>query len=559
MTKKIAIDWDESELRIVVAQCSGDKVEVTDAAVIPIENSNVAETLQAAVSRRGLQSTDALVAIGRGKAELRELQLPPVPDHELPDMVRFQAVRSFASSGDSATVDYLVTNKTDRGVELIAAAVGPDNLTEIHETCETAGLTVRRIALRPLSAAALYLIRHDSLAEGDTVLIDLLAAEAEILVTRDGKVIFVRTVRMPNSDAARPKALAGELRRSLAACGSRESLKRVVIWGLESLHRNDVEMLAEASGCQVDVLDPFSLVELSEEVRSELPEHLGRLAPLVGLIAADESHAERLIDFMNPRRRVEEKPDRIKNGLMIAAPIAAALLVAFFAYRTLQRLDAEIVALKDANAKMQPHIENAVERIEETEKVDKFLDVDVNWLDELRRLANSMPPSDQMILTSITATGDARHGGGTLDVSGSVTDPAVIEQFEESLRDESHRVVGDGSKRLNSKDAYRWTLSEKITVTPESIRNARYQGLSQPQGLAGPGGPAVSKEAPSGQPERNDRENEVIAEPDNPESDNPEPDNPEPDNPEPDNPEPNPDPEESPSESAPETGSEVQA
>ncbi len=97
MTRKIAIDWDETEIRLVAAQVSGNSVKVSEAALIAVEDGNVMETLRKAIALRGLERTETLVAIGRGKAELRELQLPPVPADELPDMVRFQAVRSFAS------------------------------------------------------------------------------------------------------------------------------------------------------------------------------------------------------------------------------------------------------------------------------------------------------------------------------------------------------------------------------------------------------------------------------------------------------------------------------
>ena len=41
-------------------------------------------------------------------------------------------------------------------------------------------------------------------------------------------------------------------------------------------------MLAEASGSQVDVLNPFDLVEVDRKAKSDLPDHVGRLAPLVG-------------------------------------------------------------------------------------------------------------------------------------------------------------------------------------------------------------------------------------------------------------------------------------
>ncbi len=478
MATKLAIDWDDNELRLVAAQCSGSGVKVTDAAVIPIKNSNIADTLRAAISERGLQSTDTLVAIGRGKAELRELQLPPVPDDELPDMVRFQAIRSFASSGDRATVDYLVTRRSDSNIEMIAAAIDPDNLTKIRETCEAAELTTKRIGLRPLAAAALYLTREHHDISGDTVLIDLLSDDAEIVVARDGHVIFVRTVRMPSVEAARPKALGGELRRSLVACGSSGSLNRVVLWGLKSIHVDDVAMLTEAAGTKVDVLDPFELVDVDPKLRGKLPEHVGRLAPLVGLIATDDTHADRLIDFLNPRKKSEAKPNRLRTAAMIGGPVAAALLIAFFGYRHLQQLDAKIKEQKNVIAGLKPEVDAALERIARTEKVDQFLDINVNWLGEMRRLADIMPPSDQMIVRTISATGDIRNGGGTMQVFGSVSDPDVIKVFEESLRDPSHKVIGDGSTYQKSEGAYDWTAREAITVPADSVRNLRYAGLA---------------------------------------------------------------------------------
>ena len=477
MVKKLAIDWDESELRLVAAQCSGQSVKVTDASVIPVENGNVTETLKAAIQRRGLENTDTLVAIGRGKAELRELQLPPVPDEELPDMVRFQAIRSFATAGDNAVVDYLTTNRSDSGVEMIAAAVGPQSLAEIQKTCESVSLNTKRISLRPLAAAALYLVNRDATGSNDTVLIDLLADDAEIVVAREGRVIFVRTVRMPSVDAARGRALAGELKRSLVACGSSGSLDRVILWGRENVHADDVEMLAEASQSKVEVLDPFTLVDVDKKASADMPDHVGRLAPLVGLLVADETAADRLVDFLNPRERVEEKVTPYKNMLIAGIPVAIAALLAFFIYRQIKGLDDQIAELKAENASMKPAIDQADESIARTETVDKFLDANVNWLSEIRRLAKVIPPSDELIVRSVSATSDVRSGGGTITIDGAVTHTGVIDRFEDALRDEFHSVRGDGASVQKTEDAYRWGFTEAIRVSPELIRNERYAAM----------------------------------------------------------------------------------
>lgn len=479
MVRKIAIDWDETELRLVAAQCSGSSVKVTEAALIDVVDGDVMETLRRAILERGLERTETVVAIGRGKAELRELQLPPGPADELPDMVRFQAIRSFASAGDSATVDYLVTGQSDAGTSLIAAAVGPAKLSEIHEICEASDLHVKRIALRPLAAAALYLAnKKQRTTVGETVLIDLLSDDAEIVVSRNGKVVFVRTVRMPSSSAGRPAALAGELRRSLVACGASGAPDRVVLWGLESIHQDDVKKIAEASGSPVDVVNPFDLVDVDRKAKDSLPQHVGRLAPLVGLLASDEVGGGRLIDFLNPRKRVEEKPNTLKKALLIGVPIAAVLLLAFLGYRQLSDLDRQIAELEKANKAMEKPVEQAAISRARTEQIDQFLDGDVNWLSEMRRLAQSMPPAEKMIIRSVTASINPRGGGGTIQVSGAVTEPIVIDEFEESLRDEDHRVVGDGARQEPSKDSYRWRFNEKISVDAAAIRDLRYEALS---------------------------------------------------------------------------------
>ncbi len=484
MVNKLAIDWDESELRLVVAQCNGPNVTVTDAAVIPLVDNNVIETLRSAIKQRGLEKTETLVAIGRGKAELRELRLPPVPDEELPDMVRFQAIRTFASAGDSATVDYLVTKRTSDGIEMIVAAVGPAGLTEVRETCQAADLEIKRISLRPLASAALYFSQGRDVGAnhvsgvGDTLLIDLLANDAEIIVARNDRVIYVRTVRMPATEQKLGKALAGELRRSLAACGSRGSLERVILWGRESVHAEEQEMLSQASNSDVQVINPFDLVKVRPETKSGLPEHIGRLAPLIGLLAADEIAADRLVDFLNPRKRPEQTPNSVRKIAMIGIPIVAVSLMGLLMYRQVSDLDNQIQQLRSANALRKADLEKASASIQRTESVDSYLDGNVNWLNEVQRLAIAMPPSDKMIVRSLAGAVDDRRGGGALTVVGGVTQAEVIDEFENALRDDSHRVAGDGASDRKSDDGYRLGFTETISIDPATIRSARYAALN---------------------------------------------------------------------------------
>jgi hypothetical protein len=477
MPKKIALDYDESELRIVVAQCSGARVSVTDAQVLPIgENDSASEVLRRYVTENQLQKLETFITIGRGKAELRELQLPPVPEEELPDMVRFQAVRSFASASDRAIVDFLVTERSDEAITLIAAAVSPNDLKSVEEVCTASELVTKRVALRPLASTSLYLQQGEPKAV--SVLIDLLADDAEIVVARDGKVIFVRTVRLPSSGPNRSKAIAGELRRTMAACGEVQAPDQIVVWGSQAVHSADLEAIRDTVGCDdVRAVDPFDLVNLQVD-RQSLPEHVGRLAPLVGLLSIDESAPEMLIDFLNPRERPVEEPDRVRRILMVALPVAAVFLVGFFIYRQFAALDRQIASANDEVNKMLPLAEAADESIARTEKIDQFLDSDVNWLDELRRFADKAPPSDKLIVKSIFGTASVTTGGGRLRISGAVTEPGVIDEMEESLRDGTHSVIGSGSEEQKTEDAYRWNFTETIVINGGDLRALRYERMA---------------------------------------------------------------------------------
>ena len=477
MVKRLAIDWDERELRLVAAQCSGSNVKVTDAQVLPIED-NVLETLKAALDGKGLENSETLVAIGRGKAELRELQLPPVPEEELPDMVRFQAGKSFATAGDNAIVDYLVTSQSESGVEIIAAALGEQELHQLRDLCESNSLVSKRISIRPLAAAALYLVNQERSSGNDTVLIDLLSDEAEFVVAREGRVIFVRTVRMPADEAARGRSLAGELKRSLVACGSSGTLERVVLWGSAAVHSEDVKMLVEATDSKVEVLDPFSLVDVGRNAKSNMPDHVGRLAPLVGLLVADEGGADRLLDFLNPRKRIEQVENPYRRYIIAAIPLAVAALFGFLIFRQLGSMDDQIESLKAANQQKEKKVKNADQSLARTEMVDQYLDGDVNWLNEIRRLARRAPESEKLILRSISMKNDPRSGGGIMTVEGAVTKPSVIEEFEAAVRDPNRNVQGDGASEVRSPDKYRWSFTETIEISPEYVREQRYIGMN---------------------------------------------------------------------------------
>ncbi len=477
MAKKLAIEWDARELRVVAGITRGDSVTITDISSTPIDSTEptaLGETLKRVLHGLGLEKCGVAIALGRGKAELRELKLPPVPDTELPDMVRFQAVRTFAGAGEKAAIDYLPTRSDADGIRVIAAAVGPEELKNCALIAVPAALTVERIVLRPLAAAALFR-RHGKDMAGEIVLIDLLADEADIVILQDGVPSFVRSIRLPEEPAIRIRTLSGEVRRSLMACQEGESddsrTRKIVLWGRAEVHADEVTGLADSLKTSVVTLDPFSVVDVDSRLKSQLPDHVGRLAPLIGLLDADARGGLDLIDFINPRRPPIPKSNRDRNIIIGVATAALIALCGFFGWSKFSQLNSEIASLEATYDSLKDAEKIANEAIAKTTRVQSFLDGDIFWLDELRHAAVSMPASDKAIVDTLTAKLETA-GGGSLTIEGGVTNSDIVSQFEAKIRDDDHRVVGAGTSLVANKSPYDWAYTEKIFVPASYVRRS---------------------------------------------------------------------------------------
>lgn len=523
MANLIAIDWDSHELRAVAGRTAGSgAVTLTDAVTIPLPSDDLAAVTTALkdwVASLGSAKSKAklLVAIGRGKAELRQLNLPPVPESELPALVRFQAMQTLSMASESVAVDYLPVEVSDQSTSVIAGGVSAATIKQIEGLADSVSLELKRVVLRPVAAAALHSLKAgDSSTAGDYVLVDLLADDVELVIFRQGKVIFVRSVRMPEQTSGRITQVTGEIRRSLMACGTELSAEmplRVILWGQAQTHEAELAHLREALRCSVETIDPLSLVTADgRNANFAVGEHTGRLAPLIGLMAADgeaESaggQSARLVDFLNPRKTVEVETD---NRRRIAAGIGMALaasLLAFLAWSSLGAKNALIAQREQELANLRPQVETAEASLARTELVDRFLDGGVLWLEQLRRLAERMPPADRAIVKSMGGSALPIEGGGRLNLQAAAMSPTVVDEMELSLRDETHVVSGTGANDLGDREAYRWGFSQSVTVAPESIRAFRYDAIKRlmeaeaesapPEGAAGasdsplPGGEA---------------------------------------------------------------------
>lgn len=477
MSRLIAIEWDAKEARVAIGRQRAGGVSVDQAFVVPLpqrEEGSTAEPDVGAVLARGLADhgvsrAEALVAVGRANIELRFLSTPPVPEEELPDVVRFQAVRSFTTFGDEWPLDFVpLEPNADGGMNVLAAAIAPDLLEQIRKECTAAGIVLSRLVLRPFAAAALL---KGQLNDGKCrMIVDLLRDDADLTVLIGSQVIFPRTVRLPTvSDAdVLARALLAEGRRTMIAAQNQlggRKVEEVIIFGDGQHHGTLKQLLEKELSLPVQLVDPFEHVEWADP-RAKKPEYPGTFAPLLGMMLDEATATAPVIDFLHPRKK-KPPPNYRRQYLYAAAVVAAALLLGLgYTQWRLWSLDSEIAQLMIARTKAKKAADDSAKPIKDAASLDAFAAGDVTWLDELALLSQKLPPPESAMVKEINAQSAAKGGGGTIKFVGHVDKSDRIGELEEHLRDKQHTIRG----RLINQDLDRpnlqWAFDEILTVAP---------------------------------------------------------------------------------------------
>ncbi len=268
MPQYLAIEWSAVECRAAVASIKGRQVLIEHAFSFPRAADETPDSLGARLAQeldsRSCGRPEAMVSVGRTRIELRQFTVPPAEEDDLPDLVRFQAAREFNELDDRWRLDFLPIETVGEGPKpVLATAIAPSEIAAIEKVCERAGLTLRRVLLRPCEAASL--LTAGGGGKLPQLIIELFAEEADLTVIHGGKTVFLRTTRFAGGRPAVP-ALVAEIRLTLAAArnqlvtetGDSAKIHSLVLFGKEPDDVQMAESVKAESGLPVTLLNPFT-------------------------------------------------------------------------------------------------------------------------------------------------------------------------------------------------------------------------------------------------------------------------------------------------------------
>jgi Tfp pilus assembly PilM family ATPase len=487
MSRLVALEWDAKEARVVVGRKRGAALGVEQAFEIPLPqreegqtaDPDISSALSKALVEHGIGKGEALVAVGRASIELRFLSTPPVPVEELPEVVRFQALRQFTTLGEEWPLDFVPLGpNADGGMNVLAAAIAPDLVEQIRKACAGAGIHVSRLVLRPFAAAALI---QEQLGDGKCrMIVDLLQDEADLTVLIGPQVIFPRTVRLPavNEPEALARAILAEGRRTMIAAQNQlggRRVEEVVIFGDGQHHTTLKQLLEKDLSLTVRLVDPFDSIEWVGDARSRRPEYPGTFAPLLGMLLDESAARPPVVDFLHARKR-PEPPNQKRRYAIDGAAAAAVVLLAVGALQwQLWSLDGKISKLKSEKTKLDKLAKASVGPVKDAAKLELYAAADINWLDEMARLAEKLPPPTQARIEEFRANAQAK-GGGNIIIRGGLDKTERLAELEVALRDKDHSVSGSGGAPVSKVPNMPWRFDETITISPPTKANSTKAG-----------------------------------------------------------------------------------
>ena len=499
MAKLLALDWDQAEARIVVARTKGDGIAVDKTVAVPLSLSpqgdqvELGEQLAAALSQAGVPRCPVVTAVGRSQIELGTLVLPPAPEEELPELVRFQAMREFSSLQENSPLDFFPLGSVGReSGEVVAAAIPRSLADSVTSALTGQGLEPKRAAMRPCAVASLAIRRRPDVAAGVTLVVAQQAESAELVVLKSGVVVFTRSFRLPTEwePGETGEPMVGEIRRTIAAAQNQlgeSRVEKIMLFGTHGQHANLCERLRGRTKLEVELLDAFDGI-----TTDRVPQHSERYAAAIGMLLDEAQEIAPTIDFLNPRKTPEpESPTRKRvfyGGILAAVLLGVAALVMY----KFKLLNDEIETYTRRFARIANENKNMESTVALAKQLREWKQADRDWLGELAHLSEleGLTGDDFMLEQIIGQT--SRNNEGQLDIKGKARNVMAQQKLQKEWSDEHHSVSPRMSSPIRGNRDSRYPEAfEAIIKTDQSVPIVRVANVPAVEAL-----PAVDDVSP---------------------------------------------------------------
>lgn len=455
MPEFLIVCWDRQHVSACQADAHGGSARLTGGwtgvfpeGMVPSQNPKAAgEWLRNQWQSAGLTAKSVWLMMPREDVILRHLELPAIPDEELPDIVRFQTSTRSAVSLDSVHLDFLplspITSRPGRDVLAVTLPKATTAMLTALLTAaerELAGVSLSSSALAAWTTA---ITRKRGLGDGTTMAVAFGPGRVELAVVENDHLNYAHAARMFDESHGDPQTIAlSEISRTLVAAQRlRPEMKIDRVWLIGS-NETFATALAERLNCPVECIDPTDRLAdwVVPEALKALPADRALLAGQATLIGRSAACA---IDFIHPR---QPPPVRDPRKMLYAVGAASALTVLFLISAVwvtwLASLDSQIAKLKEKDQALTKAIKEGKPLQDQAAIVALWNDRNIDQLAQIAELEALMPgeyerPYFTDYLYNVTTGGDVL---GRLTAKGAAKTEQHISEFKSQISDRPYFV-----------------------------------------------------------------------------------------------------------------------
>ncbi|MCL2004662.1 MAG: pilus assembly protein PilM [Planctomycetaceae bacterium] len=486
MAHWVAITWENDRLLFLSANTSGKSLTFENAAAL-----DDPKKLGELVAKCRLAKADTIVVLNRSDVEVRPLVFPPVPDNELPDLVKFQAGREFNNYDPSAPVDFFVTSKLeDVTRSTLFPAVKPSDLQsmpdgapkhilastlrlatfqKIKSFCEEHHLVLKHVVLRPCTTASLWSQSGNAIEERAALLVELDKHEASQTVVLQGEPVFMRSPKISRpQDVSVPDFAArilAELKRTRIAARNEIQgidVDEVVLCGNNAAFESLAEQLKKGLDIPVRLFDPL------QGLAVKTPDADEQHTALFGAIGQVVRREPFQIDFVNPKRRPEDTSKR--NWLTGIAAAVLFLIFGLFGYVYFAQtsLKKEVDQLTVKFNDLSRTSSTVVNQQRQLDEIDRWRAGNVNWFEQLAWLSqNALPAEDMMIRDLRFETPPTAGTLGNISFIALLRNQSLVTPMMNGFRDANH-IPQPGLISPERGNPQRYLFRSNLTIRLES-------------------------------------------------------------------------------------------
>lgn len=443
MADLLALSWDRRKLSgIEFSRHSGHPRVSAGFTVDLPEQPPTAAWLRETLKRYSISAKHVAVAVSREDVVLRLLELPDVPDAEMPTLVRFQAVARSAQPIEQLLLDYLplphrpATPQKDVWLATtLLTTIDPIRLLLTEAGLELTELTISSLCLTELILRAVTQKSSDK-SEASLVIYRS-GPRMEVAVVGHGQLIAAHAVKWSAGELPPPAKMLSEVSRVLVPVQPwlpDGTLQRAWVIGEDADLGELPEAIRQRWNCPVDRCDPLKDCGLNLGNTRPMG-HASDYAVAAGLASIMSGSISPKLDLLHPR---QPPPVVDPNKPYYVTAAAAALLIfslgTIFVQQTLANYDRQIEKLRAEELKQTRLLKETEPSSLAANTVADWQSRNINQLDQLSELYKVMNGTQRLVVGEYRF---ASQGVGNvlakLKIAGNARDRNDIAELTQNL------------------------------------------------------------------------------------------------------------------------------